>query len=147
MNRTKIIIIILILVLGMLIVLLVLSNKREGGVIESIPTYTPVSPTPVPFNRTNVSKEEQLQAEREYAKERQRILNEKPWILKMPLRNEDYFLSYDSELDVFDVTIYISPKYPKEEQVNRIKQRISKDLANIGVNVNKVKINYTEKEI
>lgn len=147
MNKTKLIIILLFLILVALIGLLVFSPKKNTPNIEPIPVYTPTSPTPAPIIQGATSQQQELQAEQNYAKERQKILSERPWILKMPIKNEDYFLTYDTELDVFDVTIYISSQSPADDQLNRIKQRINIDLTSIGVDVNKAKINYTEKQI
>ncbi len=144
MNKTKLIIIFLGLILIMLVTLVVISNKKNVGNTEPIIVY---SPSPEPTTQVIINQQEELQAEQNYGKERQRILSEKPWILKMPLKNEDYFLSYDTELDIFNATIYISSRYPENEQLNRVKQRISKDLINIGVDVNKVRINYTKVQI
>lgn len=147
MNKTKLIIIFLTSVLITLAgLLLALSSRKDETGIKPIPVFNQMSPSPTPISRT-LNREEQLIAEQEYAKERERILTAKPWILKMPLRNEDYWLSYDTEFDVFDALIYVSPKFPRDEQIASKKQRIARDLSAIGVDVNKVKINYTEKEI
>lgn len=51
-------------------------------------------------------KEKELQEA--YGKERQRFLEEKLWVLELPLISNSYFISYDPELDEFLVTIYFS---------------------------------------
>ena len=113
----------------------------RGGAPAPSPT---ISPTP--------SLSPELETEKilqeNYAQERERFFQEKPWALKLPLKSSNYFISYDPEQNEFLATIYFTTasEMPIEEQLNQSKQDALNAMRNVGIIVEQEKVIFFETE-
>lgn len=84
----------------------------------------------------------------EYAKERAKFLQEKIWLLKLPLKSNSYFISYDPEQEEFLATIYfaLSSSASKESQLSQAKQDAIEAIRSLGLDPASVKIVFFETE-
>lgn len=114
------------------------------GSAPSIAPPSPVSPTPA------LSPEEQKEkeAQENYAKDRAAFLEEKPWVLKLPLKSPSYFISYDPEQDEFLATVYFSSasETPIDQQLAQSKRDAIEAIRNLGIDPSVVHIIYFETE-
>lgn len=110
--------------------------------VTIVPTI--IKDTVIPSFSVNQQKEKIL--EENYAKERQIFLNEKPWVLSLPLVSDNFFISYDPENSRFLVSIYYTSSDPslKEEQLDIAKQEALEELKKINTDLNKEGILFKE---
>lgn len=145
-GKTTIVIFLLIFLIIFLLLLILVNNRRGiTPVSQETPVFQRTPPTPTDLIPRNEDEEKIVQEN--YAREREKFLSEKPWISKLPLRGYDYFISYDPQENSFLATIYYSNRIPKEQQVNQTKERVGQTIKGLGVDVNQIKIIYTEKEV
>ena len=148
MKKLEVILTVTVVLLALIVVSSVIffSGKKP----EIKPTSPPIqifSPTPLPTPSAVIPQE--LESERikqeNYAKSSQEYLQARPWILKLPLKSANYFVSYNS-LDTFVIELYYSEnsQLPKEQQLAQAKQAALDALISIGVDINQQKIEYLE---
>lgn len=121
------------------IFLFLLENKKSPVSSPNlIPTPTvfqgEIKPTFFAPLTEDLIREKEL--ETNYASDRKKLLEEKPWLLSLPLRSDNYFVSYDTEKNEFVIEIY--------KQVNKAKQNALEELKKIGVDTNKEKFIFME---
>lgn len=79
-----------------------------------------------------------------YAKSRQDFLTAKPWVLKLPLKADNYFVSYNPNSDALIVELYYTGSQDKNQQLLKAKHDALNAISSVGVDINKQKIEYTE---
>lgn len=141
-----IVIIVIIILLGL--ILFLIEQQKE------IPRQTPVLPTPTPVQSNrflpiatpDMKKEEEL--ERQYGFDRKAFLDEKPWFLHLPLHSSNYFIYYNAEKDQIVADIYFYPlsSVSKGLQASYAKQDALNALSKVGVDINKEKVVFVEKQ-
>lgn len=72
---------------------------------------------------------------------------EKDWILKLPLKNTDYYVNYSENENKIIATIYTFPSFSisKEDEIKSLQDQIKAKLTEIGVNINQEKIEWVIK--
>lgn len=121
------------------------AQKRfEQNSSSTLPTPSPTQamlPTLSPYPS---QKEKEFQ--QNYAEDRKNFLTKKPWILKLPLKSDNYFISYDPGPDEFLATIYYlsSSATSKEQQLEIARQDAIKAIRNLGVDTAKQRIVFFE---
>lgn len=75
----------------------------------------------------------------------QPVLEEKPWLLDLPITNQNYSIDYLDEEKGFRVLmkIDITSSLSRQEQIDQIKKEAPEKLEQIGVDLSKEKIYYT----
>lgn len=127
------------------ILFLVISNTSSSLPFPGAnPTPTPVNIIPRPTIPVEMIKEKVLQEN--YAKERAALLEEKPWLLQLPLKSTNYFISYDTERNEFVASIYAysSPSITNEEQFEKARLDVVEAIRGLKVNPDKQSIIYIE---
>ena len=87
--------------------------------------------------------EQEKKAQESYAKDRQEFLSAKPWILKLPLKSGDYFISYDPENDTLLITLYYSSEQAKSQQTEQAKANALAAIKSAGIDSNQ-KMEFSE---
>lgn len=138
--------IILFLTLALILFIFELSKNNSTPIPPSIPTPTPVKTIIKPKDPI-FNQEEEKKVEGNYALDRSLFLQQKPWVLKLPLKNNDYFVFYDVEKDEVVVKIYYAIGLAeKNNQINLVKQAALDEIKTIGVDLNAQKIVFIEKQ-
>lgn len=124
------------------VILLVSAVLLKRATPSTIPPT--LTPTPSVFPEEQKEKE----AQENYARDRAAFFEEKPWIRKLPLKSETYFISYDPEQDELLATIYFSPasEISIEEQLAQAKADVVEATKGLGLDPAQVKIVYFETE-
>jgi hypothetical protein len=149
-------ILIIIFILGLIffvfsLVLFLIKPKAPTSTIKTEPTPTPVHiKEPYPTNiQSNPTLIEQYNAEKDYAEQRKKVLDDKPWLLKLPLQGSDYFIVYDTEKNQFIADIYSVPLVDpeiKQQQLLEAKKRALSAIEGLGANLNQEKVVFIEGE-
>lgn len=137
----------ILLLIYLIFIISISSPKRE----QINPTITPAQEEtsqniPAPSIPPEMKKEKELEGN--YALERQKFLEDKPWILKLPLESDHYFISYDIEKEKFIVTIYFykSSEIPKNQQIIQARKEALEALNKENVNFFKEDVEFVEFE-
>lgn len=136
-----------ILLLIYLIFILSISQPIKREVAPTIiPTQEVIQYVSPPFVAPEMKKEKELEGN--YALERQKFLEDKPWMLKLPLKSDNYFISYDIEKEKFLITIYFykSSEIPKNQQIIQAKKEALEALNKENVNFFKEDVEFLEFE-
>lgn len=118
------------------------SKPAEKG--SALPTPTPVVVIPEPTLSAEMRTEKI--AEEKYAIERKTALDEKPWLLKLPIRSDNYLVTYDTEKNEFIISlyVYIHSDSSSEDQIIKAKQDSSNALRELGLDPTRQRIVYME---
>jgi hypothetical protein len=102
-----------------------------------IPESSPIM-SPVPSALSNVYYDPVTEA-------LEKALEEKPWLLELPIASKNYTIDYLGQEKGFRVLmkIDISSSFSREEQITQIKKEAPEKLEQIGVNLDQEKIYYT----
>lgn len=123
------------------------SKKPTPGFIIN-PTPTPFKkPVLSPFSSLSASEAAEFKAELDYALERKRVLEEKPWLLKLPLEGDEYFVIYDTEKNEFHANLYFyeaTNSAEKEKQISNAKEKALQAIKTLGVDLSKEKVSFDE---
>jgi hypothetical protein len=134
LTNNKLLITVLALVVLVLLVSLVVRLLSPTSEIEKeiLPTPTPSIP-----GRTT----EPLHLEDDP------IIKLKPWIAQLPIKDPYYFVEYKFEKDVISALLYptTSRTIPKEDQVEFLKKEVAKKLTQLGVNLDKERVEWQIK--
>lgn len=135
-----------IVLLGSLL-FLIENRKETSSRPPLLPTPTRVQSNMFPLIVTpDMEKEKEL--ETQYGLDRQVLLEEKPWLLQLPLQSYNYFVFYNVEKDqiIVDVYFYLSSPVDKSKQINDAKQDALYALNKAGMDTNKEKVVFVEKQ-
>lgn len=148
MNLIKIFIITITMFFLVLLLWLSLFSSQKKSiplpVINSVPSPTTVIYPPASVIINEEMKKEKV-AEENYANDRKQFLEEKPWVLKLPLKSEQYFISYNPETDTILATIYYKDDLlDKNQQLEIAKQNAKEAVVKIGIDLNNQKITFIE---
>ncbi|TSC87838.1 MAG: hypothetical protein G01um10147_341 [Microgenomates group bacterium Gr01-1014_7] len=82
----------------------------------------------------------------EYGQTREEFIKSKPWVLKLPIKAGNYFISYNPETDTLIVELYYltSSSIPKEQQLTQAKEESLNAMKSAGIDSNTQKIEYLE---
>lgn len=71
----------------------------------------------------------------------------KPWIAQLPIKDPYYFVEYDFEKNSISALLYptTSRTVPKEDQIEFLKKEIAEKLTQLGVNLNKERVEWQIK--
>jgi len=98
------------------------STKKEAPSPSSqiSPTTTIAMP---PISNFTPEQLEEKKLETNYANDKEKTLKDKPWLLKLPLKSTNYFISYSPETDEILVSLYYSTvsNISKTEQLSLAK--------------------------
>ncbi|MDO8639885.1 MAG: hypothetical protein Q7R53_03075 [bacterium] len=110
-------------------------------------TQTKPQPTPTIIIPTQMVEEKKLEGL--YIKDRNEFLKSKPWVLKLPLKSDRYFISYDPGGNEILATIYfsVSSSIPKDQQLSEARQAVINVVKSVGVDLGVDRIVYFETEI
>lgn len=148
MNIPKKSILILIITLLIIFVLLYLATQKTDKKEVPLPVqyFSPVpSPTAIPKPVIIPPEMEQEKiAQENYARSREEFLTKNPWILQLPLKSGNYFISFDPENDMLLVTLYYSSQSNKDQQITKAKEEAIESMKKAGIDTDKQKIQYTE---
>jgi hypothetical protein len=126
----------------------ILSGKKVIPQPGIAPTPTPFKkPIPSPFPSLSASEAAEFQVELNYALERKKVLEEKPWLLKLPLEGDEYFIVYDTEKSEFHANLYFyeaTNSAEKEKQILNAKEKATQAIKNLGIDLSKEKISFDE---
>lgn len=148
MKKTEIILFLIVGILTMVVILsfIFFRNKPNGT-----PTPQPVllfSPSPTPGSDLQIppSLGQEREGQESYARAREEFLKAKPWVTKLPLKSNDYFVTYNPQTDRIIAEIYYSgvSEISVEQQLSQAKEKVRKALVNIGIDTQKQKIEYLE---
>ena len=80
----------------------------------------------------------------QYATVQQAFNKKYPWFDKIPPQNNDYFISFCTKTNTFDIYIFPKSKVntPQPAQVTNLENEATQELKNIGVAVSSYKINW-----
>lgn len=144
MKKIILILTIIIIILALGIYVLVAMRKNQQSPINNQPTPsqnqidTPLnnSPTSLPTLDPTVVKlqEEQTQADYNYAVKQEDTFKNFPWLDKLPIQNENYFVYYDTDQNKFFGQLYVA------ENQETLKQEILQKLNDLGVQTEKYEI-------
>lgn len=115
----------------------------EPTITPFVPNYTPPPNIPTGFLQ-------QHRSDLQYAEERKKVLKEKPWLLKLPLQSNEYFVIYDTEKNEFIITIYYAKSASsgeKEQQITNAKKNVLQAMREIDINLNREKVVFDERGI
>lgn len=141
--------IIAVLLLLIVVLSIVLLSGRKPITETPIQVFSP-SPTQPAARPVSPSIPPQLQAEKvsqeNYAKNREEFIRSKPWVLKLPLKSDNYFVSYNPEIDTVVVELYYIENINtgKNQQVADAKQAAENAMIYAGIDTNTQKIKYLE---
>lgn len=148
MRRIDIILLVLALILFAVVVGSYLLIGKTPQTQPSPVVYFSPSPTPALSLLPPDLEKERVEQEN-YAKARQEFINQKPWVIRLPLKTEDYFVTYDPDSDIILVKLYYSSDdvTVKQRQLTQAKNRVLRAMTEIGVDTSQQKIEYMEKKI
>ncbi|MDP2649902.1 MAG: hypothetical protein Q8P10_03575 [bacterium] len=144
-------IIFLIIFLGICVVLFIFlalfSKQPTSQPTKILPTPTIVQNNNGGNSGNNTKTQQEL--EDNYRQQRGEFLQQKPWVLSMPLRADNYFIFYDSGTDQIIVKLYITTlnEPQKTQEKNQALGAAQLSLKKIGVKLETQKISYVEKLI
>lgn len=148
MKKPEIILMVAVALLALIVISSVLffSGKKP----ETKPTLPPIqifSPPPTPIPQVIIPNElqEEKTKQENYARTREEYLQARPWLFKLPLKSDNYFVSYNAS-DAFVIELYYleNSNLTKEQQLDLAKQAALNTLTSQGVDINKQKIEYLE---
>lgn len=146
MKNTKILIAIILLVLIGTLLLALSAKKQEPK--QSLPPIQTFSPSPVftPSTTTGIDATSEKIQQENYAKARQEFFENKPWALKIPLKADNYFISYNPNTDTIVIDLYYSESssVDKSQQLSQAKQAALNAMKAAGIDTNKQSIEYRE---
>ena len=141
-----IIVIFLVLFIVVFIAALFGSRSNQQTEITISPTPSTISPSAFPSQSAEgyFDLKKQDQKELEFSKEQEGMIQNYPWLNKLPLQTENYFVYFDVEKKAFVGILYPSGSDPSlvNSQVAETKARINKELTDLGVNVAKYKFEW-----
>lgn len=125
--------IILILILGSSLLL----KTDKTSILPPLPLL--IAPTPSPKTITPKPTLPLL--------ERSDIVQEKNWLLELPLKNPEYYVDYDYDNNSLEIQLYPPTAFyvSKEDQVKALKEIVLNRLKELGIDTNKEKINWIVK--
>lgn len=136
MKKTELIMVIITFTL-LVIVIITLIFFQTGKNTTNQPTSTLDSSTTI---------QQESKAQQDYANSRGEFINNKPWILKLPLTGDNYFVSYDPENNQLLVTIYYTSNNigEKQRQLNLARQQANQEIIDTQIDLNQENIKYIE---
>ena len=109
-----------------------------------------ISPSPFPTASPSLSDlDQQIKMEDiddpAIGEELRKIYRQRPWLEKLPLKSKSYIIIFDWAKESIRVRMMIDTdsSLSREAQIAKIKTEAPKQLAEIGVDLNKEKIYYT----
>lgn len=123
-----------IVVIGLVLLFIAKTSPVRNPSIPSAPTSIPqvsVTPTPSAIGTTKEKFSDQ-------------DFSDKPWLLKLPLKDPLYYVAYDFTTNTIKASLYPTQLFyvSTEDQVNGLKQTIEQRLRSIGVDIAKEKIEW-----
>lgn len=112
-------------------------TQTNGTDISSQPTFnpsTPVEPTVTLKPDLNQELEDQSKADREYGEIIQQQYTDYPWLEKLPLQTENYFIYFDTNEKKFFGQLY------KTENQDQTKAEIINKLKELGIAIEQYEI-------
>lgn len=147
MKKIEIIFLSIAIVLAIIVIStpLFLPGQKPKPTPLPIQTFLP-SPQPSPLISIPAEMQAEKTAQENYAKDRYEYIQSKPWVLKIPIKSDNYFVSYDSELDILVAELYYleNTDLDKNQQLSQAKDAALSAIISIGVDPNKQKIEYLE---
>ena len=147
MKKIELILIIIVSILALIVIASVIFLPKKS--IQ--PSPAPIqffSPSPVSTPAINTSQKMGLEKikQENYAQAREEFIQAKPWVLKLPLKSDNYFITYDPDLDSLIVDLYyLDSSDTKDQQLVQAKQDALSAMTTIGIDVNKQAIEYLER--
>lgn len=125
------------LFLFFLFVFFIASSKKDTN-----PSDFPL-PTPIKIDDREVNP-----APVEFENSTNGVSDQKPWVLGLPLKNPAYYVEYDSVHNMIKAYLYpmISFSLTKEYQINFLKEKVTKELTSLKVDLSKEKIEWIIEE-
>lgn len=146
LNKNLIFILFLGLIIFILIVIISIFSNKKSSIekVEPAPTPTPVQITLPTSQIIPTEFIEQHKSDTNFANEREKILKERPWIIKLSLKAYNYFITYNPEKEEIIITLYFYDQNEREKQLSQAKKDALNTLREIGVNLNKEKVVFIE---
>ena len=145
--KTVGIIFLIIALLALMEVFFYFLSTNKGAPTQQIPPIQIFSPAPSPSSPPSAASPADLERikQENYAKTREDYLQSRPWLSKLPLQSDNYFVSYNAS-DVFIVELYYSENsnLTKEQQLAQAKQDALNAMGNVGIDISKQQVQYLE---
>lgn len=153
MKKGEIALIITVILLCLIILFsFILLSGRKPTPKSTLPPIQIFTQSPKPSNFPSAS----FSTSKEYVKEkisqgnyleaREEYLKSHPWALKMPLKSDNYFITFNPETETFEVELYfqVNTNILSETQLTQAKQDALQAMREVGIDIDKQKINYTD---
>ncbi len=94
-----------------------------------------------PLPKASVNSIEGLPVEQGHGEE---IIQQKPWVGRLPITNPDYYVEYDFQSQTIRATLYVmsSFSFPKKDQAEFLKKKVLEQLSSLGADTNNEKIEW-----
>lgn len=149
----KIEIIIILIVSFLVVIVLGSAIFLPGSKTEITQPPVPIqtfSPSPSPTKAPPISIPPELESEKikqeNYAKTKEEFILSKPWVLRLPLKSTNYFISYDPASDTVIAELYYleNNALTQEQQLSIARQTALNAMVLSGIDTNKQKVEYLE---
>lgn len=148
MKKTEIILIAVVVILFLTVISSAILLRERKPTTVSPPPIQVFSPSPKPPSSPSISEnlEEERIKQENYAKAREEFFQTHPWALKIPLKSDNYFISYNPETDTLLVELYYlsEEEFSKEQQLAQARQDALQAMTEAGIDTSKQKIDYLE---